>query len=72
MNTLVLETSQTPQHRFAIRRLHAAQPLSWLRSGFDDLIAAPVIGLLYGVAVAALALLLVSLTVGLNRFYGQS
>lgn len=69
MNTLVLETSQTPQRRFAIPRLPATQPLSWLRSGFDDLIAAPVTGLLYGVAVAGLAFLLVSLTVGVNRFY---
>jgi uncharacterized membrane protein len=69
MNTFVLETSQIPQRRFAIPRLPAAQPLSWLRSGFDDLMAAPVTGLLYGLAVTALAFLIVSLTAGVNRFY---
>lgn len=69
MNTYVLETSQTPQPRFSIPRLPAAQPLSWLASGLDDLKAAPVVSLLYGVAVAALAWLLVSLTVDVNRFY---
>ncbi|MEA3641673.1 MAG: DUF2189 domain-containing protein [Lamprobacter sp.] len=69
MNTYVLDTSQIPQRRFAIPRLPTAQPFSWLRSGFDDLIAAPVTGLLYGVAMAALAFLLVSLTFGVNRFY---
>ncbi len=69
MNTYVLETSQIPRRSFSIPRLPATQPLAWLRSGFDDLMAAPVVGLLYGVAVAALAFLLVSLTIGLNRFY---
>jgi len=69
MNTFVLETSEVPRRRFSIPRLPASQPLSWLRSGFDDLMAAPVISLLYGLAVAALAFLLVSLTVGVNRFY---
>ncbi len=69
MNTYVLATAQVPEIRFAIPRLPFGQPLSWLRSGFDDLMAAPVTGLLYGLAVAALAFLLVSLTVGVNRFY---
>ncbi|WP_201244219.1 DUF2189 domain-containing protein [Halochromatium salexigens] len=69
MNTFVLETSQIPRRRFGIPRVPAAQPFSWLRSGFDDLMAAPITGLLYGAAVAALAFLIVSLTVGANRFY---
>ena len=69
MNIYVLETSQIPRRRFSIPRLPAAQPLSWLRSGVNDLMGAPVTGLAYGVAVAALAFLLVSLTVGINRFY---
>lgn len=69
MNAYVLETSQIPRRRFTIPRLPATQPFSWLRSGFKDLMAAPITGLLYGVAVAALAFLVVSLTVGVNRFY---
>ncbi len=69
MNTYVLATDQIPEIRFAIPRLPAKQALSWLQSGFDDLMAAPMTGLLYGLAVAALAFLLVSLTLGINRFY---
>lgn len=69
MNTYVLSTQHMPRRSFAIPRLPSSQPLSWLRSGLDDLKAAPVTGLLYGVAVAALAFLIVSLTVGVNRFF---
>ncbi|MBK1705230.1 DUF2189 domain-containing protein [Halochromatium glycolicum] len=69
MNTYVLSTSQIPRRNFAIPHLPSNRPISWLRSGFDDLMAAPITGLLYGAAVAALAFLLVSLTVAINRFF---
>jgi uncharacterized membrane protein len=69
MNSYTLATSQTPRRSFSIPRLPSRQPISWLRSGIDDLKAAPVASLLYGAAVAALAFVLVSLTVGVNRFY---
>jgi len=69
MTSYTLATSQTPRRSFSIPRLPSRQPISWLRSGIDDLKAAPVASLLYGAAVAALAFVLVSLTVGVNRFY---
>lgn len=69
MNSYVLATDKLPQRSFAIPQLPAGEPLRWLKRGIDDLRAAPVTGLVYGAVVAALAFLLVSLTVGVNRFY---
>lgn len=69
MSTYVLATAQIPRRSYEISRLPSRRPLRWLRQGFDDLIAAPITGLLYGVAVAALALLIATLTAGGSQFY---
>jgi uncharacterized membrane protein len=64
-----VSTAHLPKHAFRISRLPAAQPLDWLRLGWEDLRANPGIGIGYGIAVAALGWLLVYLTMVVDRFY---
>jgi uncharacterized membrane protein len=73
MSTYILSPSDTtsdmPQRTFDIPHLDVRQPFEWLRQGWDDLRAAPVVSLIYGLVVAALAFLFAYLTAAVDRFY---
>jgi uncharacterized membrane protein len=69
MSSYRLSTERLPQTEFDIPRLAANQPISWLRRGWQDLRTAPVASLVYGLFVAAFAILLAFLTSVANRFY---
>jgi uncharacterized membrane protein len=69
MSSYRLSTERLPQTEFDIPRLTYNQPISWLRRGWQDLRTAPVASLVYGLFVAAFAILLAYLTSVANGFY---
>jgi uncharacterized membrane protein len=69
MSTYILSTANIPRRAYDITRLDAGRPFRWLRQGWDDLRAAPLVGLGYGAVVALAAFLFVLLTTALNRFF---
>jgi len=69
MSTYILSTEELPRRAFDIPRLDTRRPFEWLRQGWDDLRAAPVISLVYGAVVALIAFFFVMLATGLDQFY---
>jgi uncharacterized membrane protein len=69
MSTYILSTSNLPRRSFEITHLAARKPFEWLQKGWEDLRAAPVAGLSYGLLIAALAAAFAYLTMAMDRFY---
>jgi uncharacterized membrane protein len=69
MSTYILSTAHIPRRAYEIPHLPALRPFDWLRRGFGDLVAMPGVSLAYGAAVAALAFLLMFLTIGIATWY---
>jgi len=69
MSTYTLSTAHIPRREYQIPHQNMLRPLVWLKRGFDDMLAMPGVSLAYGAAVAAVAFLLVFLTVGGSQFF---
>lgn len=69
MSTYRFSTEQLPRQTLEIRALDGARPVEWLRLGFADLRAAPVLSLAYGLVIAALGGLFAYLAAGADGFY---
>ncbi|MGD2020972.1 MAG: DUF2189 domain-containing protein [Thiohalocapsa sp.] len=69
MSTYVLSTAHIPHREYRIPHQNLMRPFVWLKRGFEDMVAMPGVSLAYGAAVAALAFLLVFMTVGGSQFF---
>jgi uncharacterized membrane protein len=62
MTTYQLSTEQIPRREYTIPSLPADRPLQWLKQGWADFAARPMIGLVYGLLLTVVG---IALTVGL-------
>jgi uncharacterized membrane protein len=69
MSTYRLSTAQIPQREYTIPSLPLQRPLQWLKQGWADFAARPMLGLSYGLLVAVVGFLLTVGLISRNLFH---
>ena len=69
MSTYQLSTTQIPQREYTIPSIPLQRPLQWLKQGWADFAARPMLGLSYGLLVALVGFLLTVGLISQNLFH---